>query len=204
MTCSLSTCSNVPLPEDSIASDLISANGARRLGPRETKLRNLGLEAGICKVIDFLTDDLVPRKPQQLVRADAGITVVALVVRDENGYRRMVDDGPKKQFEFSGTVFHEPTGGLNLRGCGGHIAILLAPSIHEARISPAAGDGFGFFGRLIVYPVAISHPLGETATAPLSQHSSAFGLHSEIPYGRITDRPGACSSWWLDYDRSVF
>ena len=75
-------------------------------------LRNLRLEAGLRKVIQAAADDLFPRKPEQLAGAGAGVPVIAVVVRDQNGRGRMIHDRPEQQLEFFRTVFHKPTGGL--------------------------------------------------------------------------------------------
>src|SRR5271155_4417102 len=76
------------------------------------QLRNLGLEAGRSEVVHPAADDLIPRKSQQLAGAGAGIPISAIVVRDQDGRRRMVDDGAEQQLEFPRTVFFEPAGGL--------------------------------------------------------------------------------------------
>src|SRR5579864_6906138 len=90
------------------------------------KLRHLGLEAGLCKIIHPAADDIFPRKPEKLAGAGTGLPVLAFVVRDQDGRGRVVDDSPEQHLEGSGTVFHQPAGGLRLCVSGLH---KLSPSL---------------------------------------------------------------------------
>ena len=75
------------------------------------KLRNLRLEAGLCKVIDRAADDLLPRNSQELAHAGAGVPGIAIVVGDEDGYGRVIDNRPEEKLKFSWAVLHQPEGG---------------------------------------------------------------------------------------------
>jgi hypothetical protein len=74
------------------------------------KFRDLGPERGIRKIVHFLADNPAPRESQQLAGADAGIQVIAVVVSDENGNGRVIDDSAEEELKFSWTVFQEPAG----------------------------------------------------------------------------------------------
>jgi hypothetical protein len=78
-------------------------------GPPE--FRELWPEAGVCEIVEFLSDDLAPRQSEQPACAGAGVMVIAVVVGDQNGDRRVIDDGAKEKLEFSWTVLQKPTGG---------------------------------------------------------------------------------------------
>ena len=66
-------------------------------GPPE--LLNLRPEAGLCKVVKSAADEFVSWKPEQPARAATGVPISAVVVRDEDGFGRRVDNRPEQQFK---------------------------------------------------------------------------------------------------------
>jgi hypothetical protein len=75
------------------------------------KLRYLWLEARQGKVVDLASNDLFPGKSQQLTRARAGVSGIAVVVGDEERRGRVVDNRPEEEFQFFRPVLYEPIGG---------------------------------------------------------------------------------------------
>ena len=75
---------------------------------------NLRFEAGLDEVIQTASNDLFPRKSEQLSGAGTGVAVMTVVVGDQDGRGRMVDDRPEQQFQFLRTVFRKPAGGLRM------------------------------------------------------------------------------------------
>ena len=72
------------------------------------KLRNLRLETGCCKVTDRAPDDAFPGKAQELADADAGVPGSPVVVGDQDGRGRVIDNRPEEKFEFFRTVLVKP------------------------------------------------------------------------------------------------
>jgi len=66
-------------------------------GPPE--LLNLRPEARLYKVVKFAADEFVPWKPEQPARTATGVLISAIVVCDEDGFSRLVDNRPEKQFK---------------------------------------------------------------------------------------------------------
>jgi hypothetical protein len=56
---------------------------------------HLWLKAWRYKLINPAGDDLISRQPKQLAGAEAGVQTIAVVVRDQDGLGRVVEDGPK-------------------------------------------------------------------------------------------------------------
>ena len=94
--------------------------------------RNQRLETGLGKIIQTAADDLFPRETQEFARADTGVPVLAIVVRDQDGRGRMENDRPEQQLEFFRAVFRQPAGGSWLRGRGVQSAFLLSAVDPEA------------------------------------------------------------------------
>ena len=51
-------------------------------------------------------------KSEQVSGTGTGVTVIPVVVCDQDGRGGMIDNRAKQQFEFPGTVFRKPTGSL--------------------------------------------------------------------------------------------
>ena len=81
------------------------------LQKRPPKVRHLRLEAGRRKVVHLMADDLFPGKPQQLAGAGTGVPIVAVVVGDQDGCGRLIDNRAEKQLKFFRTVLDKPTAG---------------------------------------------------------------------------------------------
>jgi hypothetical protein len=75
------------------------------------ELRNVRLRAWLCEVADRAADDLFPRQPEELADADAGVPGIAIVVGDEDGCGRVIENRPEQDLEFSWAVLHQPAGG---------------------------------------------------------------------------------------------
>ncbi len=65
--------------------------------------------------VQAAADDLFPRKTSEFAGADTSFPVVAIVVREEDGRRRLEENGPEQQFQFLRTILREPSDGLWLR-----------------------------------------------------------------------------------------
>src|ERR1051326_1263793 len=72
------------------------------------KLRYLGLDAGVNEFIDGVSNDFLARLSQELAGSSAGVLGITLIVGNEDGRRRVINDRPEKQLELFGAVFVEP------------------------------------------------------------------------------------------------
>jgi hypothetical protein len=68
----------------------------------------LWLKTRLYELINPAGDDLISRQPKQLASAEAGVQTIAVVVRDQDGLGRVVEDGPKQQLKFSWSAFYKP------------------------------------------------------------------------------------------------
>jgi hypothetical protein len=67
------------------------------------------------EIVEAPTDDVFALEAEEFTRADAGFLIVAVIVGDEDGRRRVKDDGAEEGLEFAESVFHEPRREGNLR-----------------------------------------------------------------------------------------
>jgi hypothetical protein len=97
------------------------------------------LKAWRYKLINSAGDDLISRQPQQLAGAEAGVQTIAVVVCDEDGLGRVVEDSPEQQLKFSGAALEKPLGVSLLCAGGTHGDLLPAPSIQGAQATSRDG-----------------------------------------------------------------
>jgi hypothetical protein len=90
---------------------------------------HLWLKTRLYELINPAGDDLISRQRKQLASSEAGVQAVAVVVRDQDGLGRVVEDGTKQQLKFSGSVFNKPFAVLLLCAGGTH-------AIHSRRLHP--------------------------------------------------------------------
>src|SRR5580692_8337298 len=88
------------------------------LEKRTPAFRNDRLEAGLHKIVNSATDDRLPRYTQEVSGADAGVPILAIVVREQNGGGRMEYDRLEQQLQLLRTVFEEPAWSFGVRGGG--------------------------------------------------------------------------------------
>lgn len=82
------------------------------------ELLNLRPEAGFCKVVNSAADDSVPWKPEQLATA-TGVPIIPIIVRDEDGFGRLVDKRPEQQSKLFQAAIQQPLAVRWLGRCGG-------------------------------------------------------------------------------------
>jgi hypothetical protein len=60
------------------------------------------------EIVEAATDDVFTPDTEKFARADAGLLIVAIIVGDEDGRRRVENDGTEERLEFTGSVFGQP------------------------------------------------------------------------------------------------
>jgi hypothetical protein len=73
-------------------------------------VRDLWLKTGRGKVVYLASDDLFPGKPQQLARACAGFSGIAIVVGDQERRGGVINNRQEEQLQFSRPVLDKPIG----------------------------------------------------------------------------------------------
>ncbi len=71
------------------------------------------------KIVEAAADNLFPWQAEESARSDAGLAKLALIIGQQNGDGRMVNNGPEEQFKLLRTVFRKPTIRIGRRGHGG-------------------------------------------------------------------------------------
>jgi len=81
--------------------------------------RNHRLYRWGCEIIQAAPNDLLPGKAQDLPRADAGLSVLAVVIREQDGYGGMEDNRPEEVLQLFRAIFLKPARNSWLCGSGG-------------------------------------------------------------------------------------
>jgi hypothetical protein len=63
-------------------------------------LLNLRPEAGLYKVINSAPDDLIPLETQQPAGTGVGVQIIAVAIRDQNGFGRIIENCLEQQLQF--------------------------------------------------------------------------------------------------------